>query len=162
VRALLAALLLAAPAAALADYDPFEDQPPGDERRRLSVTAWGGELLGLTRSGRQDAAHVGGEVAWSFDALDVGVLGQAARLHTGTSDWSPMALLRLTERFETRQGVDATFTLGVGAAREETWKAWFQVALGVRVDLGPLFLAGELGSEQGDLFRLAAGLGARF
>ena len=52
--------------------------------------------------------------------------------------------------------------LGLGAARPDAWQAWFQFAFGLRLGLGPLFLAGELGFEQLDLFRLAAGLGVRF
>jgi len=69
--------------------------------------------------------------------------------------------LRLTERFETRRGFDAALSLGIGGARSSHWEAYFQVALGVRVPLGPLFLAGELAFEQNDAFRAAAGLGVR-
>jgi hypothetical protein len=63
------------------------------------------------------------------------------------------------QRFPMRSGVEATFALGLGAARPRTWEAWFQVALGVRLPLGPLFLGGELAFERGDLLRLSAGLG---
>jgi len=72
-----------------------------------------------------------------------------------------VVLARVTQRFQTRRGLDATFTFGAGAARQVDWKAWFQVALGLRLDLGPIFLAGELGFEQDGLLRLGAGVGVR-
>jgi len=162
--ALLLACLgaLATPAAARADDDDLFEGGERDERKRLSLTAWGGELSALSGSGRQSAGHVGGEVAWRFDAVELGLLGQAVRLRTGTSDWSPVVLARITERFETRRGVEASFTFGLGAAREAQWKAWFQVALGARLDLGPIYVGGELGFEQNDFVRLAGCVGTRF
>ena len=66
------------------------------------------------------------------------------------------------QRREEGRGLDAAVTLGLGAARPDGWVAWFLFGLGLRVDLGPLFLAGELAFEQRDQLRLMAGLGARF
>lgn len=160
LAALLTALLVAAPAGDA--YDPFEDAPPAAERSRLLLTAWGGGFVGAPGSGRSGGGLGGAEVAWSFDALDLGVQALAARLDPGRPGASPVVLLRLGQRFETRRGLTAALTLGVGAARRDRWEAWFQVGLGTRVDLGPLFLAAELAFEQSDLLRLAGGLGVRF
>lgn len=157
---LTAALLAAAPGE---PYDPFEDAPPGSEERpRLLVTAWGGGFTGAPGSGRGGGALGGGEVSWSFDTMDLGVQALAAQLEPAGSRFSPVLLLRLGQRFETRGGAEATFTVGLGAARRDRWEAWFQVGLGGRVNLGPLFLAAELAFEQADLVRLAGGLGVRF
>lgn len=161
--ALLAALLLAAAPAAAGAYDPFEDEPPeGRDRPRLHLTAWGGAMVGAPGSGRDGGGLAGGEVAWSFDALELGVQALTARLDPSPAAARPVVLLRLGQRLPTRSGVEATFTLGMGAARRDRWQGWFQVGLGGRVDLGPLFLTAELAFEQTDLLRLAAGLGARF
>lgn len=162
MRAVLLAAVLTLPAAALA-YDPFEDAPPtGGDRPRLLVTAWGGGLVGAPGSGRSGGSLGGGEVTWRFDAVDLGVQGLAAQVEEGRSRFSPMVLFRVGQHFETRRGLEATFTLGLGAVRRTGWSGWFQVGLGGRVPLGPLFLAAELGFEQGDLLRLAGGLGIRF
>jgi len=158
----LAAPLLTPAAARAGDDDVFDEPERGDEPGRLSLTLLGGELQAISGSGRSSAATFGGEVAWRFDAIEVGVLGEAARLRTRTAEWSPVVLLRLTERFMSRRGLEASFSFGFGAAREERWKAWFQVALGMRLDLGPIFLTGEVGFEQADFIRLAGGLGTRF
>jgi len=148
--------------AAADDDDAFEQGEQGEARRRLSLTAWGGQLSALSGSSRRSATHLGGEVAWRFDAVELGVLGQAARLRSATSEWSPIVLLRITERFQSRRGLEGSFSFGLGAAREEKWKTWFQVALGARLDLGPIFIGGEIGFEQADFVRLAAGIGTRF
>jgi hypothetical protein len=162
--ALLAALLVAAAPAAARAYDPFEDAPPGGgERPRLHLTAWGGALNGAPGSGRSGTGSLaGGEVGWSFDELDLGVQALAAQLDPERSGFSPLLLVRLGQRLETRRGVEATFTVGLGAARRGRWEGWFQVGLGGRVTLGPLFLAVELAFEQADLLRLAGGVGLRF
>ncbi len=39
---------------------------------------------------------------------------------------------------------------------------FFQVALGLRLDLGPLWLGGELAFERYNLLRLLAGVGVKF
>jgi hypothetical protein len=139
---------------------PYDEEEEG--RARLLLSAWGGEALDAGGAGR-GSTLLGGEVAWAFDPLDLGVAGYGYRkLVDAEREWTPVLLLRLTQRFRTRRGVDAAFSLGVGAGRPDDWMAWFQVALGVRVSLGPVFLGGELAFEQYDLLRLAAGLGVGF
>jgi hypothetical protein len=161
----LLALALAAappPPRALAQEGWQPDDESGDEGgHRLSVAAWGGEAFDLNGSGGS-VGVLGGEVAWAFDQLDVGVAGYGYRGLADAPEWTPVALVRLTQRFPMRSGVEAAFGLGVGAARPRSWEPWFQVALGVRYPLGPMFLGGELAFERGDLLRLAAGLGVRF
>ncbi len=161
----LLALALAVGPLAQDDREPpptWEEQEDEDDRPRLFVTAWGGEALDDGGAGRSYGI-LGGEVAWAFAYLDLGLAGYAYRSLPDARPWTPVAMVRLTQRFPMRSGVEATFGLGVGAARPDAgWDAWFQVALGARIPLGPLFLAGELGFERGDLLRLAAGLGAAF
>jgi hypothetical protein len=160
--ALCAIGLVAAPAAGRA-YDPFEDPPPHqDERGRLAFTGWGGEYTGVAGSGLGTGALLAGELSWRLDGIEIGGMVEGAHFPEYRSGLSPVYLVRLTERFETRRGLDATVTFGVGAGREDRWKAWYQVAVGARLDLGPLFLSGEVAFEQADLLRLAAGLGVRF
>lgn len=162
------AALAAAPGPARAadeedeDDDAFDAPARRDEGRRLSLMAFGGELSAFSGSGRSSATLYGGEVAWRFEAVELGVLGQAARLRSGASDWSPIVLLRITERFQSRRGLEGSISFGLGGAREDRWRTWFQVGLGARLDLGPIFLNGEVGFEQADFIRLAAGLGTRF
>lgn len=140
---------------------PYDDED-GEGTRRLILSAWGGEALDAGGSGH-GSALLGGEVAWAFDAIDLGIAGYGYRsLVDSDREWTPVLLLRLTERFPTRRGLEAAFSFGVGAGRPDDWEAWFQVALGVRVDLGPMFLGGEIAFEQRDLLRLAAGLGVAF
>jgi hypothetical protein len=166
VRPTVLALLLAlaaAPAAAQDEEDwDLPDEQDAGAARRLYITAWGGEAFETGGSGRSGTA-LGGEVVWAFDALDVGLWANGYRnLRDARGEWSPVLLLRLTERFETRRGLEAAISFGLGAARPDDWRAWFQLALGARLDLGPAFLAGELSFEEYDLLRLAAGLGVRF
>jgi hypothetical protein len=142
--------------------DAFDAPARRDDGRRLSLMAFGGELSAFSGSGRASAPIYGGEVAWRFEAVELGVLGQAARLRSGESDWSPIVLLRITERFQSRRGLEGSISFGIGGAREDRWRTWFQVGLGARLDLGPIFLNGEVGFEQADFIRLAAGLGTRF
>jgi hypothetical protein len=139
---------------------PWEDDE--EDKPRLRFAAWAGEALASAGSGR-GSGFVGGEAAWSFDSLDLGVAGSGYRnLVDATRTWTPVVLARITQRFKTRRGVEAAFGFGAGAGQRRGWAAWYQVALGVRVPLGPLFLGGELAFEQYDLLRLAAGLGVAF
>jgi hypothetical protein len=142
------------------EWDVPDDE---DERRpRLLLSAWGGQALDAGGAGRSSGL-LGGEVAWAFSALDVGVAAYGYRsLVEATREWSPVVMLRLTERFRTRRGVEAAFSFGLGAGRPDDWIAWFQVALGARVHFGRLFLGGEIAFEQNDLLRLAGGLGVAF
>ncbi len=140
------------------DTPSYED----DEReRRLFMSVWGGDAWDAGGSGHS-YGNFGAEVDWAFSQLDLGVAGYGWRDLSPERTWTRVALLRLTERFKMRSGVEAAFGLGAGAGVAKGWEAWFQVALGVRVPLGPLFLGGELSFERGDLLRLAGGVGLAF
>jgi hypothetical protein len=135
-------------------WDEDDEAPP-----RVRLTAWGGEALADAGSGR-GSGFAGGEVGWAFASLDLSVSGASYRnLEDADRTWTPVVLARFTQRFRMRRDVEAAFGFGVGAGRPKGWTAWYQVALGVRVPLGPLFLAGELAFEHNDLLRLGAGLG---
>jgi hypothetical protein len=172
----LAAALAAAPApsaslSAIAMAEPLRqdvwDAPPQSDdddelRSRIRLTAWAGEALASGGTGR-GSTFAGGEMGWAFERLDLGVAGSAYRnLRDATREWAPVVLARITQRFHTGRGIEAAFGFGIGAGRPRGWTAWYQLALGVRVPLGPLFLAGELAFEQYDLLRLGAGLGVAF
>jgi hypothetical protein len=162
----LAAALAAASAAQLPGDGPYADdawEAPEfeDEERepRVRITAWGSDAFAAGGTGRSSSV-VGGEAGWAFRHLDLGVAGSAYRnLVDADREWTPVVLARLTQRFKTRRGIEAAFGFGVGAGRPTGWRAWYQLGIGVRVPLGPLFLAGELAFEQYDLLRLGAGLG---
>lgn len=161
-RAVLVAVVLAlAPAARAQDDD--EDWAPTPPR--LSLTAWGGQAFATAGSAAaaHDGAVLGGDVAWRLDAVELGAYAGAYRLRTAPGhDWTTVLLARVTERFETHQGVEASFTFGAGAGRADRWIGWYQLAVGGRVALGgPFYVAGELSFEQYDLVRLAAGVGVR-
>lgn len=162
IAAVLALSLAAAPVAQGDDWTPPWEDEEGPRKPRLLLSAWGGEVLEDGGAGRSSSI-LGGELAWAFDALDVGVAGYGYhRLPRGDREWTPVALLRLTERFRTRAGLQGALSFGFGAARTDGWEAWFQLAVGVRIPLGPAFLGGEIAFEQLDLLRLAAGLGFAF
>ena len=163
--AVIAPLLAATAAAALAlaqGAAPYDDEPAWDDDSppRLRVAAWGGTLLDVVDGG--DVPFGGGEASWAFDRFDVGVLAQAYRFgkERADSEWGPVLLLRLEQRFATQRGLEAALAFGAGAAREDGWTPWFQLAAGFRLALaGPLFLGGEFGFEQDRWFRLGATLG---
>jgi hypothetical protein len=165
--ALLAlALALAAPLAQEEWQPPpafDDDEEDAGGRPRFFLSAWGGQAL---EDGGGGPSHgvLGGEVAWAaLEHLDLGLAGYGYRgLPEAVRATTPVALVRLIQRYPTRAGVEATFTVGIGAARPDDWVLWLQVALGVRVVLGPLFLGGELAFEQYDLLRLTGGLGVSF
>jgi hypothetical protein len=142
-------------------WDDEEADYEGERQKRFSVSVFGGTLLEPGED-RNDAAY-GGELAYAWDRIELGAYGGAYRLPEGRDEYSPVMLLRLIQRFPTYRGLDAMFALGVGAGRVEDWDAWFQVALGLRLQVaGPAFLSGELSFEQNDLLRLVGGLGVRF
>jgi hypothetical protein len=160
-RALLLAVALLPTAVRAQDEDETFSAPPPDEDR-IHVTAMGGALFDLRGSG-ETYSFVGGEVAYSFEQMDIGILAQGYRLgQRATSLWSPVVMARFLQRFETRKGLEATFGVGLGAGKTDTWRGWYQLALGMRLIEGPLFIQGELGFEQLDLFRLGGGIGFRF
>jgi hypothetical protein len=162
VRARLTALLVAALPALAAAQDEDVAYTEHPSAARFHLTAWGGSSLDTTGD-NPGAAHFGGEAAYAFEAADVGILAEGYRLgDRARSPWAPVVLARYLQRFETRRGLEATLGFGLGVGRTKSWIGWYQVALGVRLLAGPLFIAGELGFEQLDLLRLAAGVGVRF
>jgi hypothetical protein len=168
VRALLALTLVAAlaPAAARADVDEFGNEVDAADdagrKGRLSIVAWGGQAFDTAGAG-PDVPLLGGEVGWTFESVELGLAGYGYQdlRGDGSRSYDPVILARVTQRFETYRGLEAGITLGVGAARDTSWRAWFQFALGLRLDLGPVFLGAELGFEQENLLRLAGGVGIR-
>jgi hypothetical protein len=140
------------------DDGEFDDDSPP----RVFLSAWGGQAWDLGDRSGGDAPLLGAEVAYAFDFGDIGLAGYGYQIPDGRSKWTPVALVRLTNRFQTRRGLEATFGFGFGAARPDDWIAWYQVALGVRLDLGPMFIGSELAFEQYDLIRLVGGLGVKF
>ncbi|ABS28119.1 hypothetical protein [Anaeromyxobacter sp. Fw109-5] len=133
-----------------------------DREPRLFLIAWGGQAFDLGSGDAGDGSAFGGEVSYSLGFGDLGLWGSGYKIRNGGQDWAPIMLLRLTNRFQTRRGLEAAFTFGAGAGRPDVdWRLWFQVALGLRLDLGPMFLAGELAFEQDQLLRLSAGLGVK-
>jgi hypothetical protein len=160
VHALLLALALAAP-----QGEDWEQGSSYEEERsaRVFFSVWGGEAFDVASQNGGSAPVAGAEVAYAFDFGDLGVAGYGYQLHDVHARYTPVALLRLTNRFETRHGLDMTFTLGAGAGRPDHWVAWYQVALGLRLALGgPLWLGGELTFEQYNLLRLLGGIGVKF
>lgn len=157
----IALLVVAAPLAAAAQDE--EGYAPSQPSPHLHLTAWGGTLIDT--GGQFPAAGLaGGEVAWAFESLEVGALGQAYHLGgpRARTPWSPVILARIRQRFETRRGLDATIGFGIGAARVAGWETWFQFAFGFRLYAGPVFVTGEVGFERLDLLRLAGGIGVAF
>ncbi len=138
----------------------YDDE--GERTARVLVSAWGGEAFDVGSQRGGNAPVAGGEVAYAFDFGDLGVAGYGYQLQDTRTRWTPVGLLRLTNRFETGRGVDATFTIGLGAGHPDHWVAWYQVALGIRLDLGRLWLGGELAFEQYNLLRLLGGVGVKF
>jgi hypothetical protein len=157
----------ATPAGSLARRAWDDDQPQGsgddeEPRPHVLVSAWAGDALAGGGSGRT-SSFFAGEAAWAFEHLDLGVQGAAYhRLTDASRAWTPVALLRLTQRFRGRRGAELAFGFGLGAGHPSGWTAWYQVSLGVRVPLGPIFLGAELAFEQYDLLRLGGGLGVAF
>jgi hypothetical protein len=165
IAALAVSTLLAAAPPLAQDWEtpPYEEERDEGRPRRIRLSLWGGEALATGGTGHGSSLY-GGEAAWAFDAIDLGVAGYAYNsLLQSNRQWTPVVLARLTERFRTRRALEAAFTFGVGAGRPKLdWTAWFQVALGVRYELGPMFLGGELAFEQYDLLHLTAGVGVTF
>jgi hypothetical protein len=153
------------PRRALRQEDESDEPQEDDEdrpRKHLLVSGWGGEALAHGGSGRASSFY-GGEVAWAFSELDVGLAFSEYRaLRDARRAWTPVVLTRVTQRFLTRRGFEAAFSLGFGAGKPSGWIGWYQVALGGRVPLGPFFVGAELAFEQYDIIRLGGGLGVTF
>jgi hypothetical protein len=145
------------------DDDEYTFTAPPPDRDHFHLSALGGVLFAT--SGPSDTYEFAGvEAAFVLESMDLGILAQGYHLGTrrANAEWSPVILARFLNRFETARGVEATFGLGIGAGRATGWTAWYQLVLGLRISEGPIFLTGEVGFEQLDLFRLAGGLGVRF
>jgi len=148
----------AGPADEPAAWDEVEPEP------RLDLTLWGGQAWIGGGGGTRSEAY-GAEGTWRFDTLDLGLFGGGYALHKETAGatperyFAPVCLLRIGQRFETRNGLLASFTFGAGAAKTVSWRSWFQVALGARAAFGPAFVAGELAFESDELLRLSLGVG---
>jgi hypothetical protein len=169
VLPLLLALALGAnpiPGDALSPLPPEETEEPSSEEvpPRLDLTLWGGQVLSERGSGTRSEAYAA-EATWRFDSLDLGLFGGCYQLRDSTASgtlesyFAPVYLLRVGQRFETRNGLLASFSFGVGAAKTGDWRSWFEVALGARATYGPAFVAGELSFESDDVLRLSLGLG---
>jgi hypothetical protein len=171
---LLAAALAAAPAdaatpvlvlAPLRLQEDWEEEGYAQEEQRhphVHLSVWGGEAVTNGGSGRS-SSFASGEAAWLFSQTDVGVAVSGYRaFRESAREWTLVYLLRLTQRFPLRSGLEAAFTVGLGAGRPNGWIGWYQVALGMRVPIGPLFLGGELAFEQYDILRVGGGLGVAF
>jgi len=169
VLPLTLALLLAADPIAGKEASPIPPEEPEEfsfeaHEPRLDLTAWGGQAWTERGSGLRAGAY-GAEATWRFDSVDLGIFGGGYRLRKEAFDGSeetysaPVLLARIGQRFETRNGLLANFTFGIGSAKAPDWRSWFQVALGVRATFGPVFLAGELAFESDDFLKLALGLG---
>jgi hypothetical protein len=155
------ALALAAPDEAVSDEESW---PHVEEEPRLDLTVWGGPAWVAGGNGARSDTWAA-SAAWRFDSLDLGLFGgwYGLRRESGSGAraayGAPVLLARIGQRFETRNGLLASFTFGAGAARAGSWRSWFQVALGARATFGPVFVAGELAFESEDLMRLGFGLG---
>ena len=146
------------------------DEPGGDswsseeEAPRLDLEIWGGQAWNTGGTGPRVETY-GGQATWRFDQLDLGLFGGCYGLQEARADgtlanvFAPVYLVRIGQRFETRNGLLASFTFGVGTAKAPDWRSWFQVALGARASYGPAFLAGEVSFESDELIRLSVGLG---
>jgi hypothetical protein len=168
VLSLALALALAAPvtvAPEAGDEEPdWSQELPDEEPPRLDLTLWGGQAWTERGTGPRSETYAA-EATWRFDRLDLGLSGGCYELRDDSADgtmqsyFAPVYLLRLGQRFETRNGLLASFTFGLGAAKTAEWRSWFQVAMGARATFGPAFVAGELAFESEDVLRLALGLG---
>lgn len=162
---MLSTIVALALAVADPEADP-DDAPPDEEPAyeapaapRLRVSGTGGMIYDV--KDQATLPFAGGEVAWAFDQLDLGILAQAYRFGEprASSRWTPVVLARIEQRFATRRELEAVIGLGVGAGKERSWTAWFQFTAGFRALAGPLFLGGEFGFEQDRFFRLGATAG---
>jgi len=144
-----------------------DDEPRYDESRpgRLTLGLLGGGASLLDGSGRT-SPWVGGEVGWDFQSTSLSLLVEGH--HYGdpllaTQTWTPVALLRLAQRFETRRGVDAAIIIGLGTGRPDRhWTLWYQVALAIRLHAAPFFVQAEAGFERDDFVRFGGGAGVAF
>ncbi len=158
---LAVALALGLSAAQDEDYEEDRwEQAAG----HLELTAWGGGSVLLDQSGAT-SPWAGASIGWRFTDATVSALFEEH--HYGGDlagrTWTPVALARLEQRFETRRGLEGTLAVGLGTGKPvDTWTFWYQVALGVRIGGDPWFLVAEVGFERDNFLRLGGGLGLHF
>ena len=154
--------LAAAPLLLQEEWDEEDYQEEDERHPHVHLSVWGGEAFANGAAGRS-SSFASFEAAWLLSRVDLGLaVSEYRTLREATRQWTPVLLTRLTERFRTRTGLEAAFTIGLGAGRPSGWVGWYQVAIGARLPVGPLFLAGELAFEQYDIIRLGGGLGVSF
>jgi hypothetical protein len=161
--ALLAASLLALPGLARAQWDD-EEYAPDEPGRHVRLTLWGGGSSPLDRGGGT-SGWMGGELGWIFSESSLSGLFELHRFPAldASRTWTPVALARFEQRFETRRGLEGTLTLGLGAGKpDRSWISWYQFTVGIRLHRGPFFLGGEAGFERDTFFRFGAGAGVSF
>jgi len=158
------ALALSFALQASTDWDGDEPSYEVRSERHLELGVWGGSSLDLAPGGAM-APWLGAELGWRFTESAVSLLYEAHRFGATRADrpWTPVVLARVEQRFETMRGFQGTFAFGAGAGRPgRSWELWLHVALGLRVERGPLFLRAELGFERQSDLRLGAGAGLAF
>jgi hypothetical protein len=130
--------------------------------RHWSILGWGGAGFKVDATG-ETPPLAGLEASYALELMDVGILQQAYQLkENGHYRVVPATLLRVEERFETRRGLDAVLAFGLGGAKAAQWELWYHIALGLRLNLGPVIIGGEVGFEQFELLRLAGCAGISF
>jgi hypothetical protein len=157
-------LLACALALASATDDDWEESRWEEPIRHLQLTAWGGGSILLDQSGAA-SPWLGAELGWSFPDVGLSAMFEEHRYgrDLASRTWTPVAVARLEQRFETRRGLDGTLVVGLGAGKPETsWIFWYQLAIGVRVGGDPFFLRAEVGFERDNFLRLGAALGLAF
>jgi hypothetical protein len=157
-----AAALLALQAGAWDDDEPrYDETRPG----RLTLALLGGGSSMLDGSGRT-SPWLGGEVGWDFTSTSVSLLAEGHHyddLRLATRTWTPVGLVRLAQRFETRRGVEGALIIGLGTGKpNRSWVLWYQIAVGIRMHAEPFFFQAEVGFERDEFVRYGAGVGVAF
>lgn len=158
--------LAAALALSLEAPAPWEEEEARwpDPVHHLQLTAWGGASVFLAQSGAT-SPWLGGELGWVFTQTMLSAMFEEHGYgrEQASRAWTPVALGRIEQRFESRRGLEGTFTVGLGAGRpDRTWIFWYQLALGLRVVGDPFFLRAEVGFERDNYLRLGGGIGVAF
>lgn len=152
-------LALALAAASEPADDDAEDEPSPQVDTGPVLTAVGGLAIEAFQANGRTFPFAGVQAGWSFGDLELGLLAQAYRFgDAAVTPWSPIVLVRLDQRFETMRGAFADLGIGIGAGRVDSWQAWFQATVGIRLERGPVILGAEVGFEQNQLLRLGASL----
>ncbi len=168
--AALALALLGAP------DDDLDDERPRyeDSSRHFELAAWGGNswLVGQGQSG--SGPFGGAELGWAFETTTLGLLYERhGYRESGVPVSADVGVLRVEQRFESYRGLEGMLTLGLGAGQVRSrqtpdgrvatvWEFWYQLALGVKLGSGPVFVKGEFGFERQSWVRVGAALGVAF